>query len=125
MQTQEHVHSFWHNLVVWLVPLPLPTEAPSGEGGTVPGEQMGRSGSSWDTMYDHHAGLLSAAVSKEPLGLSCLCSGELLSQLVQRGGRQKWQALPPSVERAVGSWGPEAMFPAVEHHVGAAKLSPC
>lgn len=91
----------------------------------MPGEQMGRSGSSWDTMYDHHAGLLSAAVSKELLGLSGLCSGELLSQLVQRGGRQKWQALPPSVGKAVGSWGPEAMFPAVEHHVGAAKLSPC
>lgn len=34
----------------------------------MPGEQMGRSGSSWDTMYDHHTGLLSAAVSKWPLG---------------------------------------------------------
>lgn len=69
MQTQEHVHGFRHDLLVWLMPVPSPMEAPSGEGGTVPGEQMGRNSSSWDTMYDHHTGLLSAAVSKWPLGL--------------------------------------------------------
>jgi len=51
-----------------LVPVPSSVEVPSEEGGTVPGQQMGRSSSSWETMHDHHVGLLSAAMLKGLLG---------------------------------------------------------
>ena len=101
---------------------------------------MGRSSSSWETMYDHHVGLLSAAMPKWPLGfiMSVLSVAPKLAASrgkVWKGGRQHWlqQVVgsaqhPPSMGEAAGSSGTGGLGSisvCLEHHVRAAKLNPC
>lgn len=95
---------------------------PLREGGSVPGQQMGRSSSSWDTMYDHHVDLQSAAMPKWPLPLSCLWSGLFLSQQLRERCKGRQWALPSIHHQGGEPLKAQGTFLFLS---GAAKLSPC